>query len=210
MFNRPALDSKSRTSRYSTTQSRGSPAAGPGPASARRASSIVWLSASCSARRRRLSYSCLPPEVMLSSELQGWGRSLSRMGCKNFFHHRPPVWLLPCDPNVYARFTSGMRHARPLRICGSRMASSQNASGHVPSREISDHSFRVSIHPNPGNTSVRRTTLGSLTKADMPLSFHALAQYREGSLSRTRAARVKYSKKSGATSRSSSITIRCA
>mmetsp|Transcript_19699 Transcript_19699/g.48160 ORF Transcript_19699/g.48160 Transcript_19699/m.48160 type:complete len:240 (-) Transcript_19699:798-1517(-) len=169
----PPFETYSDSLRYWMSQSSSFPSP---PFTASRACSSVCSSAARMSPASRASYAGFPPSVAFSSRVQGTGVSARRIGSRKRRHQLPDSWLLPWDPNVYARFTSGMRHERPFRIGGSRMASSQNASGQERSRSISSQTRRGSIHPSPGKTSVLRRPRTSLTSGRMPLSFHALAQ----------------------------------
>lgn len=72
-------------------------------------------------------------------------------------------------------------------------------------QESSVHRFRVSIHPSPGKKSVlyNKSVLPASINSDFPLSFQADTHQRVGSALRMGYVPRKYSKKSGATSKSS-------
>ena len=87
-------------------------------------------------------------------------------------------------------------------IC--RIQSSQNEAGHLG--RGSYHNVFFSIHPRSGKNSQDKAN-HSRVHSFLPLSFHADTHQRVGSFSNNDLVASKYSKKSGATSRSSSTMI---
>lgn len=141
--------------------------------------------------------------------------------------------LTPLLPNVVVLGTSGLMQARFFLCSGLRIQSSQYLKKKIkqilkknPSSnklkinkrnpydfghfcDNSSHKSRVSIHPSPGKKSVlyNKCAAFSSIKSAFPLSFHAETHHSDLSATNNGYVPKKYSKKSGAISKSSSTII---